>query len=59
MAGGDRGLQGVRAAAERLGPVQSRQAAPDEQPVPEPAVLVEEQDGLAGWCAVPKFDAGL
>ena len=40
VAGGDLGLQGVRAAAELASLVQVLQAAADQQPVPAPAVLV-------------------
>ena len=49
MARGDRGLQGVRAAlaAELLGAIDRREAAPDEDLIPARAVLVEEQDGLS------------
>ena len=49
VAGGDRGLQrvGAERAAERLGAVQRRQAAADQQPVPAAAVLVEQQHRLA------------
>ena len=48
MAGGDRRLERVRAAraAELLGALERRQAATDEQLIPERAVLIEQQDGL-------------
>ena len=50
MAGSDRRLQcvGSKRAAEPLGSLERRQAAPDEQTIPACAVLIEEQDGLAG-----------
>ena len=49
VAGGDRGLQRVRPerAAERLGALERREAAADEQLVPARAVLIEQQDRLA------------
>ena len=52
VAGGDGGLQhvrprGPRRPAERLGPRQRRKPAPDQEPVPARAVLVEQQDRLA------------
>ena len=49
VAGGDRGLERVRAEApgEGLGAVEGREAAPDQQAVPAAAVLVEQQDRLA------------
>ena len=45
MAGRDRGLQRVRPArtAQELGAPQRREPAPDQQPVPAPAVLVGQQ----------------
>ena len=49
VARGDRGLQRVRAAraAERLGALERREPAPDQQLVPARAVLIEQQDRLA------------
>ena len=49
VAGGDRGLQRVRArrAAEPLGALERGQPAADQQLVPARAVLVEQQDRLA------------
>ena len=46
VAGGDGGLQrvGARRAAQRLGARQRGQAAADQELVPAPAVLVEQQD---------------
>ena len=46
VAGGDRGLQrvGARRAAQRLGALQRRQPAADEELVPPAAVLVQQQD---------------
>src|SRR5207245_6640392 len=48
MAGGDRGLKRVRAvsAAGRLGALQRRETTADEQVIPPPAVLIEQQDRL-------------
>jgi len=45
----DRGLERVRAvrAAERLRPLERREPATDEEPVPARTVLVRQQDGLA------------
>ncbi len=50
MAGGDGGLQGVRApgGGELVGPGQRGLAPPDVEAVPRAAVLVEQQDGRAG-----------
>ena len=54
VAGGDGGLQRVRAGtavhigAELLGAIECSETAVDEQLVPTSAILVEEQDGLAG-----------
>src|SRR5262249_36938606 len=49
VTGGDRGLQGIRAerAAERLGPLERRQATTDEELIPARAVLIEQQDRLS------------
>ena len=49
VAGGDRRLQRVRAqrAAQSLGALERREAAPDEQLIPARAVLIEQQDRLA------------
>jgi hypothetical protein len=49
MTGGDRGLERVRAerAAEILGTLECRETAMDEELVPTPAVLIEQQDGLS------------
>ena len=50
MAGGDPGLQGVGAEgpAELLGARERGEAPADEEAVPAPAVLIEEEDRLAG-----------
>ena len=50
MARGDRRLQrvGAHCAAEFLGALKRRQAAADEQLVPEGPVLIEQEDGLPG-----------
>ena len=49
VAGGDRRLKrvGTERAAKRLGALQRRQSAADEQLIPERAVLFEEDDRLA------------
>src|SRR5439155_512472 len=49
VAGGDRGLQRVRAerAAELLGPLECGETTMDEDVIPARAVLIEEQDGLS------------
>src|SRR5439155_13519035 len=51
VTGGNRGLERVRAvpAAGRLGALQRRQTAADEEVVPPSAVLIEQQDRLARW----------
>ena len=50
MARGDRGLQrvGAQRPAQLLRPGERDEAAADEQVVPASAVLVEEEDWLAG-----------
>ena len=60
VAGGDRGLQGVRARRppERLGALERREAAADQQLIPARAVLIEQQDRLARRAdARPERDA--
>jgi hypothetical protein len=50
VARGDRRLQrvGTQGTPEPLGALERRQAAPDEQTIPETSVLIEEEDRLAG-----------
>jgi hypothetical protein len=49
VAGGDGGLEpvGAEAAAERLGPLERRQSAADEQLIPAPPVLIQQKHGLS------------
>src|SRR3989442_4654366 len=49
MTGGDRCLERVRAqpAAELLGTLERRETTTDEDVIPAPAVLIEQQDGLS------------
>src|SRR5205823_6642188 len=49
MTGGDRSLENVRAACapELSGTLERGQTATDEELIPKPAVLIEQQDGLS------------
>ena len=51
MASGDGGLQRVRTGSggEFIGAIQRREAATNQQLIPQSAVLIEKENRLTGW----------